>query len=306
MLSQNETILIVFLAVLIFLVIYVSLNKKPATHSDLIDQTNSNFGVDYQGDKTTENFAVSIERKFKTKEDIVKNINLFCVFAFPRIFLFRNMGMDVNETYINKLLKKSGSAKTMEQILKDSSTMKYKDFMDNFNLEELMNIYSYMMLVGQPNEKELKQSVVLYRIMKLILDHYEIKETNNSTIEDVYLQVSPDFKQKDDISIYLRTNLNSQIKQTAAETIDFNEAECVSADKLCKIDINVDDEIETNKLIAHDNILVLNRIFVLLFTSGLLKLDGGKSLLPIYQKELIELVKLNNKLFKLKIIIKPA
>jgi hypothetical protein len=285
------------------LVIYFLLKKKPATHSDLIDQTNSNFGVDYQGDKTTENFDVSIERKFKTQEDIVKNINLFCIFAFPRIFLFRNMGMDVNEPYINKLLKKSGSDKTMEQILKDSSTMQYVDFMEKFNLEELMNIYSYMMLVGQPNEKELKQSVVLYHIMKLILDHYEIKQNNieNENVNDVYLQVSPDFKQKDDISIYLRTNLNSQIKQTAAETTDFNEAECVSADKLCKIDINVDDEIETNKLIAHDNILVLNRLFVLLFTLGLLKLDGDKSLLPIYQKELTELYKINKKLLNVSV-----
>ena len=242
-------------------------STSPKSPTDtLLDNVSTAFGVNLIQPFKQENFDIT--PIFSTQQDIITNMNEFIKYAFPK----------ANMDEINKLLSDNNLKKTAETIFNEHKNDTYVDFTKNFLINELLDIY-YVVLYDEPNSKEVAKNVRLYIIVKAILGNLDLKDKkgetiNNNVVNDLYLEMPNDYKTRDNILIYVRTNINKNIPiNQVIDVTDNNENECLTT-SLCKIDININDTLNN---VRRDLSQVMNdfkRIFILTFSVSLFKLNN--------------------------------
>ncbi len=191
---------------------------------------------------TAEHFT-DIGMRFNNVTDLKTNMMQFINIAFPNI--------DINE--VNKILSDNGLNKTAQQIFDEHKNDDYVDYKSKFNIPMLMQENRFNLLTG--TDEEIKKKILIYMIVQVayitIVDPAAIltdgnfgytklpytitlPDSSTATISQLLMYVNNDWETNDNMSIYIRTDLNSNIDfANAVENNPLLDKSCLT-NKLCK------------------------------------------------------------------------
>jgi len=331
MLSKEQIIIIVIVCIVIVITI-LFLTYPTFSHKQLKDDASTHFGINVQPHEgaNAENFLdngflgvgkvsieslhsiQTVETLFATPDDIVKNMGVFCIYAFPLVFGKKSIFSIFNvsmSSQIDDIVKQSGVYKTSGQIFLDNQNRTFIDYTNKLPILRLLLLYQYILL-EETNSDELLNARTLLLIVTEAFTNFQFQEkiqlpalienSTSSTAPDgmltitdykkilnkVDLVLSPNLNDKDKFKLYLVTNLNKNILMEDGINRAFNVADgtCLVS-KLCFKEISIQKDFKQKN--EKDDIETINDFFILLFAQGLLRLEK-KDLTPDNLKKLNE------------------
>lgn len=282
-----KTFIIICLIIAIIVAVYILLKKNDSSNPEksktqiLLDNVAKAFNLTGGEKFLNENF-VDVNVVFKNLDDIKNNMMTFLEYACPE--------MNIDE--INSLLKEYGVNKTMQQIFDEHKNDNTTTYFNNFKLFEYVLFPYTNVLFKETDDNKMLENFRLYMIVFLAIQTIYTKNLYNFpfnrnyggteyTINNIELQLSPDYKTNNIVSLYLRTNNNKDISlDNAIDALGEIEPGKISdrclSNILCKNSVDIaKDFITPRKNKAVVNMINVIKYFNLSIVLGLLKLNGS-------------------------------